>query len=181
MKQKLLDKILYVFSVEPYEITEDADKADVIKVQLECLDGYVELNPDLVSKLTPYNYHLFTVNKQEWADYVDEPDPAKKYKIEVTGVDSYHVNIAGYNSDGEVTWLEKNEILDGDGQLISIVYEYEAGLPFQVDERDCEVISVEPELSTSEDTLWGVGTSYVMPDSDVALILNVRTQDESAS
>ena len=59
MKQKLLNNILYVFSVEPYEITEDTESADVIKVQQETLAGYVELNPDLASKLTPYNYHLF--------------------------------------------------------------------------------------------------------------------------
>ena len=87
MKQKLLDKILYVFSVEPYEITEDADKADVIKVQLECLDGYIKLNPDLESKLTPYNYHLFTVNQLEWAPYVDEPDPEPETQNSISGTD----------------------------------------------------------------------------------------------
>ena len=74
MRQKLLDKILYVFDVTPYEITEDGDAADVIKVQLECYDGFIALNPDLASKIVKYNYHMLTVNRLEWADYVNEPD-----------------------------------------------------------------------------------------------------------
>ena len=107
MRQKLLDKILYVFDVIPYEITEDADAADVIKVQQECYDGFVELNPDLVSKIVKYNYHMFTVNKQEWADYVDEPDPVKKYNIILHGGDlqlADNAYVCGY-VNGEVTWL----------------------------------------------------------------------------
>lgn len=74
MRQKLLDKILYVFDVTPYEITEDVDEATTIKVQQETYDGFIALNPDLASKIVKYNYHMLTVNRLEWADYVNEPD-----------------------------------------------------------------------------------------------------------
>lgn len=73
MKQKKLNDILYVFDITPYVITQDTD-ADVIKVQQECYEGYVELNPDLASKIVKYNYHMFTVTQQEWAPYVDADD-----------------------------------------------------------------------------------------------------------
>ena len=82
MKQKLLNDILYVFSVEPYEITEDTE-ATTIKVQQECYEGFVELNPDLASKIVKYNYHMITVNKQEWADYVDAEEPETKVDPEL--------------------------------------------------------------------------------------------------
>lgn len=74
MKQKRIEDTLYVFDVTPYTITEDTD-AEIIKCQQEAYEGFVELNPDLASKIVKYNYHMFTVNKQEWSDYVDEPDP----------------------------------------------------------------------------------------------------------
>ena len=171
MKQKRIEDTLYVFDVTPYTITEDRD-ASIIKVQQETYEGFVNQNPDIASKIVKYNYHMFTVNKQEWSDYVDEPDPAKKYKIEVTGVDDpYYINIAGYLPDGGVNWLSKDEIRDGEGQFIKCVYEYEAGLPFQVDERDSGIISAIPELSLSEEGLLGVGISYIMPNSDVELQL----------
>lgn len=71
MKQKKIGDKLYVFSETPYVITEDTD-ADVIIIQLECLDGFAELNSDLVDKMVPYNYHMFTVKSQEWSDYYDD-------------------------------------------------------------------------------------------------------------
>ena len=74
MKQKRIEDTLYVFDVTPYTITEDTD-ASTIKVQQECYDEFIALNPDIASKIVKYNYHMFTVNKQEWSDYVDEPDP----------------------------------------------------------------------------------------------------------
>lgn len=75
MKQKLLGTVLYVFDTVPYEITEDASEASVIKVQEEVLKGFVELNESLVDKFVPYNYHVMCVNVPEWAPYVDQPDP----------------------------------------------------------------------------------------------------------
>ena len=87
MKQKLLDKILYVFDVTPYEITEDGDAADVIKVQSETYEGFVALNPDLADKIVKYNYHMLTVNRLEWADYVDEPDPEPETQNSISGTD----------------------------------------------------------------------------------------------
>ena len=74
MKQKRIEDTLYVFDVTPYTITEDRD-ASIIKVQQETYEGFVNQNPDIASKIVKYNYHMFTVNKQEWSDYVDEPDP----------------------------------------------------------------------------------------------------------
>ena len=65
---------MYVFQVTPYEITEDID-ASTIKVQQEVLKGFVELNESLAYKFVPYNYHIMTVTQQEWAPYVDQPDP----------------------------------------------------------------------------------------------------------
>lgn len=73
MKQKKINNILYVFQVTPYEITEDTD-ADIIKVQLESYDGFIALNQSIKSKFAKYNYNMFTVQQQEWAPYVDEPD-----------------------------------------------------------------------------------------------------------
>ena len=73
MKQKRIEDTLYVFDVTPYTITEDTD-ASIIKVQQESYEGFVELNSDLASKIVKYNYHMLTVNRLEWADYVNEPD-----------------------------------------------------------------------------------------------------------
>lgn len=75
MKQKLLNSTLYVFDVDPYIITEDASEATVIKVQEESYKGFVEMNPDLINKLTKYNYHIVCVNTPEWAPYADDEDP----------------------------------------------------------------------------------------------------------
>ncbi len=70
MKQKLLNDTLYVFDITPYVITQDTS-AETIKVQQECYEGFVELNPTLADKIVKYNYHMFTVQQQEWAPYVD--------------------------------------------------------------------------------------------------------------
>ena len=71
MKQKKIGDILYVFDQTPYVITQDTD-AEVIKIQLEAVDGFKAVNNETVNaKIQGYNYFLFTVHKQEWADYVD--------------------------------------------------------------------------------------------------------------
>ena len=85
MKQKLLNSTLYVFDVDPYIITEDASEATVIKVQEESYKGFVEMNPDLVNKLTKYNYHVICVNTPEWAPYVDDEDPQEQLTFGIYG------------------------------------------------------------------------------------------------
>ena len=74
MKQKKLNNILYVFDVNPYEITQDTD-AEVIKVQEESYKGFVEMNQSLAEKIVKYNYHVMCVNVPEWAPYVEQEDP----------------------------------------------------------------------------------------------------------
>ena len=88
MKQKKLNNILYVFETTPYVITEDTD-AEVINIQLEEVDGFKAINNETVNaKIKPYNYHMLTSNRLEWADYVDDDDPKKdrqlkaKYKFD---------------------------------------------------------------------------------------------------
>ena len=71
MKQKKIGDILYVFQETPYVITEDTD-AEVIKIQLEAVEGFKAINNSTINaKIEPFNYMLFTVKRQEWADYVD--------------------------------------------------------------------------------------------------------------
>lgn len=86
MKQKKIGDILYVFDVTPYEITNDTD-ATVIKVQQEVVPGFKELNASLATKIVPYNYHMITATRQEWADYVeqDDPEPVTGYTFILTG------------------------------------------------------------------------------------------------
>lgn len=88
MQQKKIGNILYVFDVTPYEITNDTD-ATVIKVQQEVVPGFKELNASLATKIVPYNYHMMTATRQEWADYVeqDDPEPVTGYTFTLTGND----------------------------------------------------------------------------------------------
>lgn len=74
MKQKKINDILYVFDTTPYKITQDTD-ANVIKVQEESYAGFVTLNTSLANKIEKYNYHVMTVTKQEWGDYINADDP----------------------------------------------------------------------------------------------------------
>lgn len=71
--QKKVNNHLYVFDLTPFEITENTD-ASVIFVQNECLDGYKELNPSLVSKMQGFNQFLLCVQKQEWSMPADPVD-----------------------------------------------------------------------------------------------------------
>lgn len=169
MRQKLLDKILYVFDVTPYEITEDGDAADVIKVQLECYDGFIALNPDLADKIVKYNYHMFTVNKQEWSDYVDAEEPAATYTITMIGDrDLGGANLAGYVNDNEYSWLTPSST---DSETYTITWQYPAGLTFEVDEREVSITGIDPECQIDSEPAasWGVGTSYIMPNSDITI------------
>ncbi len=71
MKQKKLVDILYVFTDEPYEITEDTD-ASIVYVQAHSKEGFEALNPDLTFK--KINYNVFTVKDPEWKEYLITPD-----------------------------------------------------------------------------------------------------------
>ena len=84
MKQKKLNNILYVFDVNPYEITQDTD-AEVIKVQEESYKGFVEMNQSLAEKIVKYNYHVMCVNTPEWAPYVDQEDPQEQLTFGIYG------------------------------------------------------------------------------------------------
>ena len=106
MKQKLLNTTLYVFDVNPYTITEDASEATVIKVQEESYKGFVEMNPDLIDKLTKYNFHVICVNTPEWAPYVEQEDPQESLTFGIYGaaaVDAIN-QIQVQNADNEVLY-----------------------------------------------------------------------------
>ena len=87
MQQKRVNNKLYVLDFTPYVITEDTD-VDIIYVQQEKLDAYVELNPSLADKIKTINYLVYTVKKKEWAD--DEPSPSEKKSTEITFNSSYY-------------------------------------------------------------------------------------------
>ena len=84
MKQKRLGDILYVFDVNPYEITSDTD-AEVVKVQEESFAGFIEMNPSLAEKIVKYNYHTMCVNVPEWAPYVEQEDPQETLTFGIYG------------------------------------------------------------------------------------------------
>lgn len=109
MKQKKLNDILYVFETTPYVITEDTD-AEVINIQLEEVDGFKAINNETVNaKIKPYNYHMLTSNRLEWADYVDDDDPKKdrqlkaKYKFDTDVEVQYAEDGATILNDNEPT------------------------------------------------------------------------------
>ena len=68
MKQKKIGTTLYVFSEDPYVITEDTD-ANIIYIQEEVINRFARINLSLISKMKPINYHVTCVKHPEWADY----------------------------------------------------------------------------------------------------------------
>lgn len=84
MQQKKLGNILYVFDVNPYEITQDTD-AEIIKVQEESYNGFLEMNQSLAEKIVKYNYHVICVNTPEWAPYVEQEDPQEQLTFGIYG------------------------------------------------------------------------------------------------
>lgn len=72
MKQKRINDYLYVYSLEPYIITNDTD-AELIFVQEELFDDYKKLNPSL-TQLAKKNYNILTVVTPEWNLYRNLPD-----------------------------------------------------------------------------------------------------------
>jgi len=92
MKQKRINDYLYVYSLEPYIITNDTD-AELIFVQEELFDDYKKLNPSL-TQLAKKNYDILTVVTPEWNLYRDESD-----EIEIPLNDQME-NIPDVNIDG---------------------------------------------------------------------------------
>ena len=84
MKQKKLGNILYVFDVMPYEITQDTD-VEIIKVQEESYNGFLDMNQSLAEKIVKYNYHTMCVNVPEWAPYVEQEDPQGQLTFGIYG------------------------------------------------------------------------------------------------
>lgn len=88
MKQKLLNDILYVYSLEPYEITEGTT-ASIIFVQEELFEEYKALNPSL-TQLAKKNYNVLTTKEPEWNKYIhmddegDDPEPFPIIKVDPT-------------------------------------------------------------------------------------------------
>ena len=92
MKQKRINDYLYVYSLEPYIITNDTD-AELIFVQEELFDDYKKLNPSL-TQLAKKNYDILTVVTPEWNLYREEHD-----EIEIPLNDQME-NIPDVNVDG---------------------------------------------------------------------------------
>lgn len=88
MKQKRLNDILYVYSLEPYVITSDTD-ADIIFVQEELFDDYKKLNPTL-NQLAKKNYDILTVITPKWNEYrylpEEKEDPNVPLNLSMTNI-----------------------------------------------------------------------------------------------
>lgn len=112
-----------------------------------------------------------TMPEADYSIEIDYSEPVvSTHNIVVSG-GTTQLNICGY-VNGEATWLEGTY----DETTGTITYTYAVGQPFQIDERDFTPTAIDPQLETSQDTLWGVGTSYVMPDSDVAITVQATPQ-----
>lgn len=179
--QKKVGNALYVFDTTPFTITEDTD-AEVIYVQQECLKGYLELNTELESKIKTFNQWVLCVNAP-WADG-DSPEPSDTYTITVICDRAFaNFNVAGYVNDG-YGWLP----YEWDGETYTATFEYKAGLDFEVDERVCSITGMNPECQIDHEPAHseGVGTSYIMPNSDVTITVIGKyhigfTEDSNAS
>ena len=155
MKQKKLNNILYVFDVNPYIITQDTD-AEVIKVQEESYDGFVEMNHYLAEKIVKYNYHLMCVKVPEWAPYAKEEDPQVQLTFGVYGENAalYIAKIERTNSDNEV------------------IESWEAGVdltfPFHCNVNETDQCAIEFGDDVDPSELYIIGGEYI----------NIRWQDQ---
>lgn len=84
MKQKKIGDILYIYSDDPYVITEDLD-ATTIYVQEERYEEYLALNGNVSDKIYKKNYKILTSLTHDWQIYMgkedddgDDPIPEKK-------------------------------------------------------------------------------------------------------
>ena len=98
--------------------------------------------------------------------------PAGSYNIVLSGTGVHSdTAICGYEN-GDVTWITGT----WDSTNNTVTIEYPAGQPFQIDERYITIDSISPQLQESQDPLWGIGTSYVMPSANVAISLSSKYQ-----
>ena len=130
MKQKKLNNILYVFDVNPYEITQDTD-ATTIKVQEESYKGFVQMNQSLAEKIVKYNYHVICVNTPEWAPYVEQEDPQEQITFGIYGT-------------GAADAINQIQVQNADNVIIR---SWHAGedleFPFQTDVEEGQHIALE--------------------------------------
>ena len=96
MKQKKIGNKLYVFSEEPYIITEDTD-VDIIYIQEDVINRFARINLSLISKMRPINYHLVCVRKPEWAEYYN-------YNFELD-----YLTIKSLSDDNVIKWRQSEE------------------------------------------------------------------------
>lgn len=191
MKQKLLGEVLYVFDTVPYEITEDASEASVIKVQEEVLKGFVELNEALSDKFVPYNYHVVCVNVTEWAPYVDQPDPEPPV-VENHTFTLYPGEFGGKTvvnfSDGQMYFptrdydhMPGNEnpiYVEGYGEYEGMVYTYEVPENIEITLRPAEGIenyTYDTSVYTYDSETQSLTPSIVM-DADKAVYCVYKEQ-----
>lgn len=196
--QKVVNNHLYVFDLTPFEITENTD-ASVIFVQNECVEGYKELNSDVADKIQGFNQFLLCVQKQEWSQDADDGGGESGSESGgESGQTLYSLTIASDNelfwnqfnvcgradendqpsNEGNPTWLTYTDVYSeqNPGHVIAKVYNnLPADYHFQMDERNFpEGWSPDPRLEIdSDDTLWGVGTTWIMPASDTTIRLVV--------
>lgn len=102
MKQKLLNDILYVYSTEPYVITEDTS-ATTIFVPETLYEEYKELNPFL--NLEKKNYNIVTVKRPEWAIDEEEPEKGSSFILNETISDMENVLV---NTETNTIEVEDN-------------------------------------------------------------------------
>jgi len=140
MKQKRLGDILYVFDVNPYEITQDTD-ATTIKVQEESYKGFVKMNSSLAEKIVKYNYHVICVNTPEWAPYVDEEDPQEQLTFSIYG-------------SAAASSIHQIQVQNADNVVIrSWVQGVDLEFPFQASFDEGQHFTVEFADSVNPDTL----------------------------
>lgn len=152
MKQKRLGDILYVYSLEPYVITEDTD-ASLIYVQTEYFDAYKALNPSL-TQLAKKNYKTLSVWTPEWIKYQDLPDE-ETYAI---SINNSITNITGTTINGTTKTIETDT---GVNNLLVFVTDpklINPGYPPTYDSSDREVADISND---GEVTINGVGSTLL--------------------
>ena len=152
MKQKRLGDILYVYSLEPYVITEDTD-ASLIYVQTEYFDAYKALNPSL-TQLAKKNYKTLSAWTPEWIKYQDLPDE-ETYAI---SINNSITNITGTTINRTTKTIETDT---GVKRLLVFVTDPKfdnVGTPPTYDSSDTDVADISND---GEVTINGVGTTLL--------------------
>ena len=124
MKQKKIGTTLYVFSEDPYVITEDTD-ANIIYIQEEVINRFARINLSLISKMKPINYHVTCVKHPEWADYyndftvyVEQTTGGTVTAYPTSGDEGEEISISHLASEGYD--FDSWNVVDEDGNEIEI-------------------------------------------------------------